>query len=314
MSKKHTFFFLNITLKPDEMDYYKVFIESKTTSWRPFGGLTDHPLNFEEKCDEYIENSSLVSRTYYAAIEDFESKNNRIKLKIKTNKNKAYETDLLPYNSHYVNIFYNVTFRSLDNYRDAYRDPPQMKQTKELFQYIQIMKFCVRRNQKDENFQEKIIEKRATESSYKFLLTKISNGDRIEDVLLLCFYMREILNQDQANEFFEKLSLFRVNFLQIPLKIGEFQVNQLIFRLIEEINYTNCSSSTIIEENKFLFIINFILLHKLYYLFGKIKYENSSDKKWIRDGFEKLRTKKEFYRIDQKIFDECIARNLFASI
>ena len=206
MFTNQTTFLLNLTFKAAEIDYYSIFIRSDKRSYKKFfvTEYFDYLLIYSEKLDEFSEDSLFLSRTYYLGIEKFETLSKKIRILIKTDKGKVYETNLKNYNLNEVNLYYNIYFYSLGP-KEEFKDPPFIKPTTLLSQYSRLIRYCSL-NPSVLNPEANFLQKKITENSYDNLLKEISKEDKIEDIIYLGIRMLKYLAGYQADYFFKKLN------------------------------------------------------------------------------------------------------------
>jgi len=257
MSENHTHFLLNLTFKAEEIDLYQIQIQSMKINYNK-NEYSHHDMCFSEKCDSYFDDSLYISRTYYSCVENFNSqRGGKLIIKLKKNNYEVYETEMKDYYLNDVNVYYNVSFKSL-NSNNYFQDPQLIKQTTELYQYIRMMSYC-EMSLKDVN--PKFLQNKIT-YFYAKLLPDIGKENKIEDIIMLHIHMRKNLLRTEADIFFRDLFSFNIDFSKIPLDYDDVLVQDYIVLLIKDLNENLHKNDRHVNVNRLFFVLNLFFCMK----------------------------------------------------
>jgi len=297
-SNNSTLILFNITFKTKEIDNYHLYIQTNNKQY--FNTFVDNlkytKLSYNKNIDINQENSDYTSRTFYTFFDDFNSHNDNMKIIIKTDFEKSYETKLLKVKKNNINYHYNIKFNCLDK-NEVYRYPPQIKRFSDLYEYNQIISSCLC---SDDDYLKTRVPEFITKESYFHLINNTNISDNTEDKIFLCYYMRKYLNPDEADYFFNRMDDLKLILTDIPLNLKNLEMVNFIEELINDLIGNEIPKE---NENKLFFVLYFLIYNEKYEVIKKINLEN---RRYVFETFKQLIKHKISLKIDFRKFEKLI--------
>jgi len=295
MLKNQLILTFNLTFKSDEIEYFNIHLESLKKDYYFIDSYSKHSPLYNEKYDSYFDDNKYVSRNYFFIIDNFESKNNFLKINLETNKNIVYKSKLIRYNLTKVNFIPNLSFNENPKSNEFQR-PPFLKDTTHLFQFLRIIESCL--ECKKEYFLD--ICRKLIENENNLIIQKINKKDNIEDIIKLIFNMKNFSSKEKRNDLITEIDI--ENYLNIPSHIPNCEIDDLVREIIYEI-FNNRYDYGNKRMKKFFFVLNYILLHKKFDLLPLINFYNTD---YIIEGMKNIKIFKSYYKINKKHFENII--------
>jgi len=149
----YTSFIFNLTFNSEKLSVLNsVELEIKLCGFF-FDNYKNTKLEFNEKNNMKIPESSFISRTNYSRIENLIT--NNIKFNFDLDKNTSYETNILSYKLYLINIFYNLDFK-ISNSKDDCFLALNFKKTR-LYEFCRIIESVKSQSRFWSNFDKKLI-------------------------------------------------------------------------------------------------------------------------------------------------------------
>lgn len=293
-----TYFFFNLIFRSNEIDLYELKIQSKIKGrvFDLFDSKLENDLRYEEKLDVFFQEYGFTSRVYFACLDKIESHRDNIKVLLYTDKKKVYSSDLLGFKLGNVNVYYNLNFLSLKN--GEFKDPPFIYKEYSLKEFSTFILFVSRYYPGYGNF---FIQK-ITEKSFETLVDRISEKDKIEDVLFFLHYSRIFIKNNQLKKLYRKLDdlVHLIDMSVIPLRANELYFVNFIEDMKSEISQINNYDESL--SYKVFLVMHCSLLHKNYRNFSFLCKNDIQ----ISHAFRTLEKFKINYKLNKEFFERLI--------